>query len=75
MKDGLQLAYTRTARRFRLELTWDPETDPADQIIGKMIKQVQKLMITVMDIEAKTGLTVLRFPKLKEFYIGFKVSA
>lgn len=26
-------------------------------------------------IEAKTGLTVLRFPKLKEFYIGFKVTA
>ncbi|WP_417807833.1 Lrp/AsnC family transcriptional regulator [Thioclava sp.] len=26
-------------------------------------------------IEAETGLTVLRFPKLKEFYIGFRVNA
>ena len=26
-------------------------------------------------IEVETGLTVLRFPKLKEFFIGFKVSA
>lgn len=26
-------------------------------------------------IEAETGLTVLRFPKLKEFFIGFRVSA
>jgi siroheme decarboxylase len=26
-------------------------------------------------IEAETGLTVLRFPKLKEFFIGFRVTA
>lgn len=26
-------------------------------------------------IEAKTGLAVLRFPKLEEFFIGFKVAA
>jgi DNA-binding Lrp family transcriptional regulator len=26
-------------------------------------------------IEAETGLTVLRFPKLKEFFIGFRVKA
>ena len=26
-------------------------------------------------IEAETGLTVLRFPKLKEFFIGFRVPA
>ncbi|THD73040.1 Lrp/AsnC family transcriptional regulator [Thalassobius vesicularis] len=26
-------------------------------------------------IEAETGLTVLRFPKLKEFFIGFRVHA
>ncbi len=26
-------------------------------------------------IEAETGLKVLRFPKLREFYIGFRVSA
>lgn len=26
-------------------------------------------------IETETGLTVLRFPKLKEFFIGFKVAA
>lgn len=26
-------------------------------------------------IEAETGLTVLRFPKLKEFFIGFRVNA
>ncbi|MBR9852393.1 MAG: Lrp/AsnC family transcriptional regulator [Rhodobacteraceae bacterium] len=26
-------------------------------------------------IEAQTGLTVQRFPKLREFYIGFKVTA
>ncbi|WP_347311017.1 Lrp/AsnC family transcriptional regulator [Defluviimonas sp. SAOS-178_SWC] len=27
------------------------------------------------EIEAETGLTVLRFPKLKEFFIGFRVKA
>ena len=26
-------------------------------------------------IEAATGLTVLRFPKLREFFIGFRVAA
>ena len=26
-------------------------------------------------IEAETGLSVLRFPKLKEFFIGFRVTA
>lgn len=26
-------------------------------------------------IEAETGLTVMRFPKLKEFFIGFRVTA
>ena len=26
-------------------------------------------------IEAETGLAVLRFPKLAEFYIGFRVAA
>ncbi len=26
-------------------------------------------------IEAETGLKVLRFPKLKEFFIGFRVKA
>jgi siroheme decarboxylase len=27
------------------------------------------------DIEQETGLPVLRFPKLKEFFIGFRVNA
>jgi hypothetical protein len=26
-------------------------------------------------IEGETGLTVLRFPKLKEFFIGFRIEA
>ncbi len=30
---------------------------------------------TARAIEAETGLTVLRFPKLKEFFIGFRVKA
>lgn len=30
---------------------------------------------TVDAIEAETGLTVLRFPKLQEFFIGFRVAA
>lgn len=30
---------------------------------------------TAAQIERETGLTVLRFPKLKEFFIGFRVEA
>ena len=30
---------------------------------------------TAVRIEAETGLTVLRFPKTKEFFIGFRVEA
>lgn len=30
---------------------------------------------TVVRIEAETGLKVLRFPKLKEYFIGFRVTA
>lgn len=30
---------------------------------------------TVAGIEAETGLTVYRFPKLREFFIGFRVTA
>jgi len=33
----------------------------------------EDIAATADAIEAETGLTVLRFPKLKEFFIGFKV--
>lgn len=42
VEEGLTLAYARTARRFRLDLVWNPETDPSDQIIGNMITEVQQ---------------------------------
>ena len=34
-----------------------------------------EIAATADRIEAETGLTVLRFPKLKEFFIGFRVNA
>jgi DNA-binding Lrp family transcriptional regulator len=33
------------------------------------------ITLTADRIERETGLTVLRFPKLKEFFIGFRVAA
>lgn len=37
--------------------------------------KAEDIATTADRIEAQTGLPVLRFPKLKEFYIGFKVTA